>query len=221
MHLVNVLESRNQLDQLIKQVEKVISKNDQEKLYESTQSEPTNFTDAEKQKHITYLEELNNFLSLSKSIIRTQNEQRNRLYSEIHSKVNGSSSNYNDIFSRYHPEMNANQKEIFDLIRKLTAISLVDVNNKMSLWLEEHPIHELIPESSTSTIMLETNLLQLSIHLTEWFNTHENVFKDDESQSLIYLKDEKQQGIGFPNQLEPTIVRVVQELQEQLEPIEN
>lgn len=125
---------------------------------------------------------------------------------------------YNDIFAQYYDQMNKEELELFHLIRGMTKLSIKNVNENMQKWLQDHPVYQLFPKPTPSTEILEENLLQLKIHLNMWFPKYIAVFLKDEKQSLVYLNDEKRQGIGFPKEIEQVVTQAIHELKTQLNP---
>jgi hypothetical protein len=81
---------------------------------------------------------------------------------------------------------------------------------------ENRSIVELIKQqkgiSSLNISHLEADLFLLRGHLIEWFNKYENIFKPNERRSLVYLGDEKEHGIPFPNDLDNDLTEVLEEM---------
>ena len=163
------------------------------------------------------LQELKALLAESWAIFVAQNEQRERLclllfkYHAIPSYEG-----YNDLFYQLYDQMNQEELELVHIIRGITEFSMFQVNEKLLAWTERNPVYELLPLPTPASEKLEEELLQLKIHFRMWFPKYYAVFLKDEKHSLVYLNDEKKQGIGFPGQLTSMLMRVMSELEAQL-----
>lgn len=159
------------------------------------------------------LNELCHLLEESYATYISQNLQRDRLYGMLHQ--NHEIPNYrgfNDLFYQLRDQMRKEERELFQIIRGTTELSIFRNNERVREWIDENPLFQFLPEETPSSYKLEEDILQLKIHFNSWFPKYYNVFKNDKKESLVYLNDEFEQGIGFPKTLMQSVLNVISEL---------
>ena len=217
--LVQYCERRNLIETLIKRCEKERPSVTWFELELKSEGLPQykTMSETEVRQALRRLQELNALLAESWEIFVAQNKQRNRLRTLLFKNhtIPGYEG-YNDLFYQLYDQMNQDELDLVHIIRGITEFSMFHVNEKLLAWVERNPVYELLPLATPSNEKLEEELLQLKIHFRMWFPKYYAVFLKDEKHSLVYLNDEKKQGIGFPRNLVPVLMQVMSELEAQL-----
>ena len=168
-----------------------------------------------KQIAVQELETLLGLLDESFSIFVSQNNQRNRLMTllnERHQPNVPQALGFDETFFQMHDQMDQEELELFKIIRGLTAHSMLPVNERLQQWAKDNTARQLVRKNRALAKELDEQLGILRTHLSHWFAKYNSVFKDDEKRSLVYLDDEKHQGIGFPKQLRSVVEKVLNDL---------
>lgn len=69
----------------------------------------------------------------------------------------------------------------------------------------------MFPQATPAVLALERDLLELRVHLAEWFAKYDETFLPDPKRALVYLGDEKRQGTRWPASLDGSIAAVLSE----------
>jgi hypothetical protein len=214
MALVSYCARRGELWDLVQKCGEKRPRVDWNAVTTTAESSPMALSDDERERAIDKLKELKTLLDESWATFVTQGQQRNRLSDMLLSNHPiPSHKGYNDLFYQLHDDMNQEEKELFQIIRGTTMGSVYRVNEKLRKWADDNPVYRLLPKSTPSRDRLEEELLQLKVHFGSWFSKYELVFLKDERQSLVYLADERRQGIGFPKQLGSVVDQTISELE--------
>ena len=216
MLLIQYFQRRKELAKLLRQCKKARTNVDWDDLDQQAAPVPQGFSEAEIRQTIYHLKELDALLDESWAAFKAQNKLRNRLRGMLFDNYSiPPYEGYNDLFYKLHDQMNQEEMELFRLIRGMTEGTIFRLNDKLRQWVNDHPVYQLLPESASSTEMIEEEMLQLKIHFNSWFDKYNAVFLHDGKQSLVYLNDEKRQGTGFPRRLKPVVTQVINELESQ------
>jgi len=162
------------------------------------------------------LEDLNRLLEESESLFVSQNFQRNRLTNLLFSRLKDESAlslGYDQFFFQSYEQMIPEELELFTLIRGLTLHSMHASNARLRDWVDNNKgIRQLSGRASTAIATLDNDINQLKTHLSMWFTKYEEVFVKDERRSLVYLGDEKNQGVPFPTSIKRHLLEVITEM---------
>lgn len=167
---------------------------------------------------VTALGELDRLLTTSRQAFEKQITDARRLMASLkqrNSDVVGQRLGYDETFHRLYSEFSPEEHELFLLIRGVTAGSMHETNVRLRGWLERYPdVIENRPDHGE----LQQSLTVLAKHLREWSDKYNSVFAPDDRRSVVFLRDEKQHGTGFPTGIEhvlkPVIAAKVSELRE-------
>ena len=186
---------------------------------EKTRTERKNAVEREKLRRgeaIAQLEQLQALLDESWSIFTSQNYQRNRLASLLQERYGDKvplQLGYDEAFYQMYGQMKPEERELFQIIRGLTMHSMYRVNERLRQWTDNNKTAgQLVGELTPAIQQLDSQLLQLKAHLSHWFAKYNTVFAKDERRSLVYLGDEKAQGVEFPAGLESALDKALEEL---------
>jgi hypothetical protein len=167
-------------------------------------------------KAIAKLEELEKLLDQSFSTFKNQNYLAQRLMQALRSKYGDKVTpgiGYDETFYQFYEVMDNEQRELFSLIRGTTLNSMHNLNEKLKQWADENSARQLAGEISPNVKYLDIQLAQLRDHLNAWFDKYESLFKTSERRSLVYLGDEKQQGVEFPHDVSTALDALLRELE--------
>jgi hypothetical protein len=140
------------------------------------------------------------------------NEQRGRLWRMIHQNHAEipAYKGYDDLFYKMYDRLSDDEMELFKIVRGNTRIGTHRVNGRIRDWADSHDARIMFPESSPAVDALEGQLMELRIHLAEWFAKYEETFLPDPKRTLVYLGDEKRQGTRWPPGLDRAVAAVLE-----------
>lgn len=159
------------------------------------------------------LKRLEALLDEAYGVFVTQNKQRNRLMKQLRLReedILRSGVGYDETFYRLYDKMDEDERELFEIVRGMTRYSMHGVNERIRAWLEENSsVRDMLGRNSQEIEKLDKDLLQLRLHLSAWFAKYHAVFEGNAKRSLVYLNDEKRQGIGFPTSIANSLSNVI------------
>lgn len=161
-------------------------------------------------------QELRSFQALlaeGRKLFLRHNEQRGRLWQLIHANHAGDippSKGYDDLFYKMFDRLNEEELELFKIVRGNTKVGTHRVNQRIRDWAESHDVRLMFPQPTPAVDALERDLLELRVHLAEWFAKYEETFLTDPKRTLVYLGDEKRQGTRWPPGLESSVAAVIE-----------
>ena len=85
------------------------------------------------------------------------------------------------------------------------------LNTELRVWIRTNDVYKREPQPSPGRIALARELQMLELHLNQWHDKYEALIPSDERRSVIYLADEKQQGIEFPKGLPKALEQAIEE----------
>lgn len=150
------------------------------------------------------LHELRALLDESYSLFLNQNDQANRLMDmlrENHGNAVPQGVGYDETFFEMYDRFEPAEAELQKLIRSTTMNSLHRVNTAMTAWLAEAQELRKQDQPSPERKRLAQELLALELHLNQWHDKYQAFILGDSKRSLVYLADEKDHGIRFPQGL--------------------
>ena len=129
-----------------------------------------------------------------------------------HKDVIAKAVGFDDKFRAAYSAMNQDELELHALIRSATTNSVNRLNQAMKAWLERN--EQLLEDLAASETLqrLEEDLSQLELHLNQWFDKYNAFIPNDPPRALVYLADEKQQGVAFPRRLRKSLAAIIAEL---------
>lgn len=140
------------------------------------------------------------------------NEQRGRLWRMIHQNHAADippNKGYDDLFYKMYDRLNEDEMELFKIVRGNTRVGTHRINGRIRDWAESHDARAMFPDSTPAVDALEGQLMELRVHLAEWFAKYDETFLPDPKRTLVYLGDEKRQGTRWPPGLEQAVEAVL------------
>ena len=141
------------------------------------------------------------------------NAQRGRLWRMVHENHAGAippNKGYDDLFYKIYDQFTEEEMELFRIIRGNTRVGTRRINERIRDWAENHDARMMFPDGSPEVDNLENQLMELRVHLAEWFAKYEETFLPDPKRALVYLGDEKRQGTRWPQKLDGAILAVLE-----------
>jgi hypothetical protein len=165
--------------------------------------------------NIRELRQLAALLRESDSVFAGQNYLVRRLIDMLesnHKDTIARAVGFDDKFRAAYSEMNQDELELHAIIRSATTNSVNRLNQALKAWLERN--EQLLEDLTASELVqrLEEDLSQLELHLNQWFDKYNAFIPSDSRRALIYLADEKQQGVGYPRRLRKSLAATIAEL---------
>jgi hypothetical protein len=168
--------------------------------------------DAEMQR-VRALHELKSLLAVSLDTFQNQNFKARMLLSSIEQRhpdivtygPSGRSLGFDEVFFSSYDVLSRDEMELFQLIRGTTLTTMHDTNSKMLKWIEDNPEFVIVAQPNKPRRKLREKLEELRTHLNQWFDKYAIWIPNNEKRSLVYLADEKDHGIAFPNDMEGSI----------------
>ncbi|WP_133511526.1 hypothetical protein [Candidatus Thiosymbion oneisti] len=117
---------------------------------------------------------------------------------------------YDRVFSLAYPDMTPEEKELHVIIRAITEFTLRPLNESMLKWLQEDNYFKAQTWEHGLRANLAKNLFELEVHLLLWMAKYKVWIPDSPENTLVFLADEKKQGVGFPEDLQGLVERVLQ-----------
>lgn len=159
----------------------------------------------ERAKTIAQLEALQWLLHASGALFIIQQDQVKRLMKSLeanHPAQFAGGGGYEEVMMRCHPEMNAEELALHGVIHAYTEHSLRKVNQAVSDWLRADSTFKTGVVACKRRRELAQELFALEIHLLLWHAKFESWIPGHPERALVYLADEKAQGLGFPGKRE-------------------
>jgi len=158
---------------------------------------------------------LSDMLAESRSIFLSQNYLARRLMRLLHDRFAEpirQCQGFDDAFTKYFDKMNQDEQELHALIRSTTMNSLRQINERLRAWLTDNPELLRKNQSTDEGNRLAKSLNDLQLHLNQWFDKYEAWIPTNKKRTLVYLADEKEQGMGFPEELGPALEVVLKRM---------
>jgi hypothetical protein len=155
--------------------------------------------------------ELSALLDESESIFLSQNDQVQRLLEMLqqnHKNKFPMNLGYDEIFYAMFDHFTTDEMALHKLIRSTTMHSQRRLNQAMSKWLQGAHAFKKSQQLTSQRVELSKQLKLLELHLNQWHDKYE-VWMPDPKRSLVYLADEKEHGIRFPQRLKKAVDDVV------------
>jgi len=97
--------------------------------------------------------------------------------------------------------LSENQKIQHGLVRSYTINAIHPLNMSMLKWLENDTYYKSRADE------LGKALRQLEAHLVLWLAKYEFWIPNRDERALVFLADERQDGVGFPTGIEKLVIR--------------
>jgi hypothetical protein len=154
------------------------------------------------------LVELLSILDASHSAFKVQNRNRNNLSDSLPERFpldtsieNGFDYQFTEAFSNMTPK----ELELHSIIRSYTMNTIKPLNDKALEWLQKDTYFKARNGKRDKSAELAKQLTKLEAHLYLWQAKYTIWIPDNPKHSLVYLADEKNHGIGFPDGIENDI----------------
>ena len=161
-----------------------------------------------------HLVELFSMLEAGRVSFIIQAKHRNKLLGLINNRdpklAQQAKLGYDRIFAMAYPNMPPEEQELHQLIRALTEFTFRPLNESMLNWLREDNYFKARTWGRGLKTDLAKSLSNLEVHLLLWMAKYNIWIPDSPENSLVYLNDEKKQGIGFPKELQGQVERVLE-----------
>lgn len=164
---------------------------------------------------IASLQELAALLQTTKSLYLVQNERAQRLLALLksnHREHLPSDSGFERTFSQVYDHFTPEERQLHGIIRSITTNALRPVNQEISAWLKADKIFKTASARISHRQELARLLRQLEVHLSLWHAKYEYWVPGEPKHALVYLADEEDHGIGFPNPIDQAIQAALDEL---------
>jgi hypothetical protein len=156
---------------------------------------------------------LHSLLEESRSVFLSQNYQARRLMTLLamnHPSALAGSLGFDETFLRVYPEFTSEESELHSLIRSTSMNSMRRLNGELVAWLRKNESLSRPSQRTSTREALAQDLRTLQLHLNQWHDKYEALIANVR-RSVVYLDDEKKQGVGFPPGLTLALRRVIEE----------
>jgi len=113
------------------------------------------------------------------------------------------------ILSENYASLSPQERELHEVIRGQTVHAIKLINVKLSEWLTHDTYYKVQSGKNGLFNELAKQLNVLSVHLILWMAKYEIWIPDHPEHALVYLADEQQHGIGFPQGLDSTVAEIL------------
>lgn len=155
---------------------------------------------------------LASLLHTMRAAYEIQSLHRNSLNDELLARFSSATTfqGYEERFSNLFKDFSKGELEVHSLIRGITVYALRPLNDKVQQWLDGD-VYYRTRRRTAAQRELARSLEQLAAHLSLWGAKYETWIPGQPSHALVYLADDKHQGIGFPRGIETQIDRALHE----------
>ena len=105
---------------------------------------------------------------------------------------------FDRFFAATYADMNDEERQLHSLIRTMTVHTFRPLNQSLLKWLAADRYFRSFSPSHHRFGSLAHFLAQLEAHLILWVAKYEAWIPDHPEHALVFLADEEQHGIGFP-----------------------
>ena len=164
------------------------------------------------------LQQLGTLLDTSERVYNIQANQRNRLLNLLmknHSGEVDTKAGYDAAFEKLYDEFTPEERELHGVIRAMTVNAMRELNLSMSDWLKGDASFKTRAVPLTVRYDLADKLRDLELHLALWHAKYQYWIPESPKHALVYLGDEKEHGIPFPEKVKELVDEGIQNLQEQ------
>ena len=151
---------------------------------------------------IAKLKKLHSLLRATSTVFVIQAENRDKLYKmakrdfpDIANTENG----FDAVFSKAFPKFDSEEMELHKIIRGYTIYALKPLNLSILDWLEDDTYFKSQLHDKNNLGKLANRLADLEAHLLLWNAKYERWIPESPEHCLVYMDDEKNHGLGFPN----------------------
>jgi hypothetical protein len=109
------------------------------------------------------------------------------------------------LYDRFSPEL----KELHGIIRSTTICSMRPLNLAMGKWLDEDVDFRTGRSTNKKRQELASKLNLLACHLLLWNAKYEAFIPNNPKHALVYMADEQDHGLGFPEGLDELVEEVL------------
>ena len=165
--------------------------------------------------------ELASLLHASYEAFHVQRDLVSRLETMLgsrHPGVEPDRSGFERHFTQAFRHFTPDESDLHGLIRSMTEHSIRPLNLAMSEWLRADFTYRAAKGAKGQRGVLASKLNQLDTHLRLWHAKYETWIPGHPQHALVYLADEEQHGIGFPEGLDQVVDEVLRELDARVAP---
>jgi len=167
---------------------------------------------------LSALVKLSSLLEESYSLFQDQNYKARRLHQmlrenhpgEFGERCAGKACGFDEAFSLMADLFANEEAELQKLIRSTTMNSQRRVNAEMMEWLKADASFTPLEQRTPPRQQLAKQLDTLKLHLNLWFDKYQAWIPNDAKRSLVYLADERRDGVGFPAGIKDTVGEVIE-----------
>ncbi|MBZ0303576.1 MAG: hypothetical protein K8J31_27805 [Anaerolineae bacterium] len=117
---------------------------------------------------------------------------------------------FDDSFARAYDEFTPDQKELHEVIRSITMSALRPTNQALLEWLRQDTFLRAQWRDQGVLGDLAKSLAELEVHLILWLAKYDMWIPDDPRHALVFLNDEKQHGVRFPNEIDDYVRKALE-----------
>jgi hypothetical protein len=167
------------------------------------------------------LKELQSLLRATRTVFVIQVEIRNKLYDMVERDfpdIAKTEKGFDAIFSKAFSKFDSEHMELHKIIRSYTIYALKPLNLSILKWLEDDTYFKSRLNDKNNLGKLAKRLADLEAHLLLWNAKYEMWIPESPENCLVYMADEKDHGLGFPNRdenkdgIEELVGKVLDEL---------
>lgn len=169
---------------------------------------------AAKKNEVLELYRLLDLLGESRNIFISQNYQARSLTELLkrnHPIDVLSGKGFDEMFYQVYDKFTPEEKELFSLIRSTTMHSMRQINKRLQDWIARNRHFRRDNPQDELCGRLAKELQMLGLHLNQWHDKYDVWIPQSKKRSLVYLADEKEQGVAFPNNLASTVTEIINE----------
>jgi hypothetical protein len=151
-------------------------------------------------------------LRASRTAFVVQCAQRDRLEERLASRFQDDlpeEPGYERLFTHLYERFDAEERDLHAVIRAYTEHALRPINQAMSAWLKDDVDYRTTHGKSGVEAELAEKLNKLDAHLLLWLAKYESWIPDRPNHALVYLADEAEHGLGFPQGIEDTLAKML------------
>jgi hypothetical protein len=157
------------------------------------------------------LVQLNALLRATAVTFTVQQQNVGRLIDSIErrqAKTPSLAKGYEQFLSDAFESMNAEERELHNIIRAMTVHMMRPLNQAILKWINGDTYFKSYSGWGDFG-QLARNLAALELHLLMWNAKYEAWIPERPNHALVYLADESEHGIGFPNEIGIVLGRIL------------
>ncbi|MFZ5910703.1 MAG: hypothetical protein ACOYYU_11880 [Chloroflexota bacterium] len=116
---------------------------------------------------------------------------------------------YDKVFETVYAGMTSEERVLHVMIRTITENTLHPINNLLLEWVRNDDYFKAHTWGRGNRKALADNLSLLEAHLVLWLAKYKVWIPEHPEHALVYMADEQDHGVGFPNRLQDAVEAVL------------